>query len=418
MDLSYVAVDRQDDRPLWGFLSLLRPRLAFGYAGTQPAPADKLRLYNIGTYLIGQEGTLGNTVANKGGGCSPLVTLDGVTQTPAVCINALGNTLLRPERSSELEGGFDATLWQNRLSLTYSQYHKTRHDAIIPIPVAPSVMANGTGVFSIQKNIGVIRNTGVEVTVSATPVQSRALGWTVGANFSKNDNVVERLNKGQLPIILNFGSPVQSRVQAGYPLFGEFVRPILAYADANHDGIIGPGEVRYGDSLVYVGQPDPNYQVNVTNDVSLLRGQLSVHTSFAYENGLTQYNDGICGTRAFNSLPNAPNTPLATQAAVVAAGCVAGGVTTSPIGLVQTVSTFRFQSLSVNYVVPRRLVSWTRVPRMSVALQGNNLGLHTNYRGKDPDVNAFSAVSAGDQTKDNGQIPEPRTWLLRITVGN
>ena len=416
MDLSYVAVDRQDERPLWGVISLLRPRLAFGYAGTQPAPADKLRLYNIGNYGIGTLGGQGDITTKSG--CQPLVTLDGVTTMPAVCINALGNTLLRPERSSELEGGFDATLWQGRLNVTVSHYNKTRHDAILAIPVAQSVFSGGIGQFSIQKNIGVVRNTGAEVTVTATPAQSRALSWTIGGNFSQNTNVVVRLNHGQLPIVLNglgATTALQPRVQAGYPLFGEFARPILGYADANQNGIIDPAEIVYGDSTVYVGQPDPKYQLNLTNDVALLNGQLSVHTTFAYESGLTQYNQGACGSGAFQLLPNTPNTPLATQAAVAAA-CVADAG--SIIGLVQTVNTFRFQSLSINYVLPKRVAAWARVPRMAVALQGNNLGLHTNYRGKDPDVNAFSTVSAGDQTQDNGQIPEPRTWLLRVTVGN
>ena len=430
MDLSYVAVDRQDaDRPLWGVISLLRPRLAFGYAGTQPTPQDKLRLYNIGSYQIAAPGGAG--VLTGLGGCDPLVTLDGVTEVPAVCLAALGNTELRPERSSELEGGFDATLWNGRISLTYSQYNKTRHDAIIPIPVAQSVFSDGHDVISIQKNIGVVRNTGTELTVTATPVQSRLLGWTIGASFSKNDNVVVRLNKGQLPIVLGanggtgaaYGNGLETRVQAGYPLFGEFARPILGSRDANGDNVIQPSEIRYGDSAVYVGQPEPKYQLNLTQDLALLNGQLSLHMNFAYQHGLTQLNQGSCGSynSPFLLLPNTPNTPLATQTAVVAAGC--GGTETgvtaqSVIGLVQIVNTFRFQSMSVNYVVPKRVASWVHAPRATIALQGNNLGLHTNYRGKDPDVNAFSTVSAGDATVDTGQLPEPRSVLLRITVGN
>jgi hypothetical protein len=55
---------------------------------------------------------------------------------------------------------------------------------------------------------------------------------------------------------------------------------------------------------------------------------------------------------------------------------------------------------------------------MTLALQGSNLGLHTNYRGMDPNVNAFSTVNAGDETADLGQIPEPRTWWLKLSVGN
>jgi hypothetical protein len=55
---------------------------------------------------------------------------------------------------------------------------------------------------------------------------------------------------------------------------------------------------------------------------------------------------------------------------------------------------------------------------MTVALQGSNLGLHTNFRGKDPNFNAFATAGTGDQTQDLGQIPEPRTWWLKVTLGN
>ena len=75
-------------------------------------------------------------------------------------------------------------------------------------------------------------------------------------------------------------------------------------------------------------------------------------------------------------------------------------------------------AISINYEMPKGLSSWFRVPRMTIALQGNNLGLSTNYHGKDPNVNAFSTVSAGDETADLGQIPEPRTWWLKISLGN
>ena len=120
IDLSYVAVDRQNDRPLWGVLTLLRPRFAFGFAGTQPGPEARLRL-------------LENSFS--------VVPLSDSTTFSLVNISSFGNTQLRPERSTELEGGFDATLWQGRLSLTYTQYRKIRRDAILDIPIAPSAGA-------------------------------------------------------------------------------------------------------------------------------------------------------------------------------------------------------------------------------------------------------------------------------------
>ena len=410
INLSYVAVDRQSQRPLGGVLTLLRPRLAFGYAGTQPLPQDKLRLFNVGsanyTLPVPGQPSLANTV------CTGAFAVNGV---PAVCLNSLGNPDLRPERSSELEGGFDATLWQGRVSLTYSQYNKTRHDAILEIPVAPSVSGNGLGGSNIEKNVGVIRNTGTELTINAFLVQSRALSWNVGANLSNDNSLVVSLNKGQSPLY-DLG------VVPGYPLFSQWALPIVAFADVNHNGVIEPNEFQLGDSLVYVGQQEPKYQFNLTTDITLLNGRLSIHGTFAYQNGLLQTNGGALGSSSIDVLPNTPNTPLATQAAVVAADCgslfATGCRQSTLIGLMQTVSTFRFNKLSINYEFPHAWSVWVRVPRMTVALQGDNLALHTNYRGKDPDVNAFSTVSAGDETADLGQVPEPRTWWLKFTLGN
>src|SRR6185312_14104878 len=174
--------------------------------------------------------------------------LDGITQTPAVCLQSLGNTLLRPERSSELEGGFDADFWHNRLSLTVSQYNKTRHDAILSVPVAPSVYSFGD-VASIQTNIGVIRNMGTEITAVATILENASVRWAMNGMLSRNTNQVVRLNKGQSTIVLNGQgiNSIQTRVEAGYPLFAVFARPIVAYGDANHNGVIEPTEIRYAD---------------------------------------------------------------------------------------------------------------------------------------------------------------------------
>ena len=400
IDLSYVAVDQSHPR---GVLTLLRPRLAFGYAGTQPGPTEKLRLFNVDTNAV--------------------VSLDGSTFVPLVAISTLGNTQLRPERSRELEGGLDAELWHGRLSMTYTQYNKTRIDAIVPIRVATSVNALGGGIggYDYFKNIGVIRNTGTELTFSAQLVESRAFSWTAGGNFSNDKNVVVRLNPGQ-PTIVN-GT---TRIEAGYPLWGTWALPIVSFADVNHDGIIEPNEIAYGDSAVFVGQADPKYQANFNTGITLFSGRLSINAAFAYQDGLTQTNDGAVNSGAFALLPNAPGTSLATQAAMVAAGsCTLGAngcTAVTDIGLIQTVNTFRFNDLSINYTLPKTLAQWFRVPRMVLALQGENLGLHTNYRGKDPNVTAFSTNgingSNGDLTVDAGQLPQPRVWWLKLTVGN
>jgi hypothetical protein len=157
----------------------------------------------------------------------------------------------------------------------------------------------------------------------------------------------------------------------------------------------------------------------------LFGGTLSINASFAYQNGLTQNLLSAAQSAAVELLPNTPGVSLNTQAAFVAAFCNYSGAglnvqgcETTPIGMIQTVNTFRFNTLSVNYRLPSSITRVLRVPRASLAIEGSNLALHSNYRGKDPNVNAFSTVQSGDLSADLGQIPEPRTWWIKLNLGN
>jgi hypothetical protein len=49
----------------------------------------------------------------------------------------------------------------------------------------------------------------------------------------------------------------------------------------------------------------------------------------------------------------------------------------------------------------------------AVSLQGTNLGLHTNYRGIDPDVNGSPT---GNGVTDPFVLPQPRSWQVRVSA--
>jgi outer membrane receptor protein involved in Fe transport len=403
IDFSYVAIDQ--DHPV-SVLTLFRPRLSLGYAGTQPSPTDKLRIFNLNGINAGQ-----NTIVSLDG---------GATQVPLVRLSTLGNTHLRPERTSEVEGGFDAGFGNDRLQLTVTYYNKTRHDAIIRVPVPPSVSGRGAAGTAIMKNIGVVRNTGTELTANVRVLDNPLVGWIVNANLSQDRNRVVRLNPGESTIIVG-----NSRIEAGYPLWSKWAQPVVSYADANHNGIIDYNEVRLGDSAVFVGQNEPNYLLNVSNAISLWQGRLSMTFNLAYMSGLTQAQGSTgAGNGILINLPNTPNTSLATEAAVVVSTLNDGspsylGSTVSTIGTMQKVNVLRFNSLSINYILPANLLKRLRIPTMELALQGSNLGLHTNYRGIDPNVNSSSTTSgSGDVLLDAGQLPQPRSWSLLVRIGN
>jgi hypothetical protein len=398
VNFSWIALDRQEGEaaPLFGVLTLLRPRLALGSAGVQPTPGDQLRL-------------LGPAATGTG----------STTNGDTLFIQTLGNTRLKPERSFETEVGADAEAWHGRAMIGLTVARKMTHDAIIDVPLAPSVLGDN---WSIKLNVGEVRNTNVELTASLKPVETGMMSWTIGGNFSHNDNEVLKINQNSRDLV-QFGGIYNSgeftisntKIAVGYPLFGRWAKPILGYADVSGDGIIQLNEIRLGDTAVFLGQTSPTTMAALNTDLTFFHGRVGVHANFAYQGGYSQLNGAGGATGTFLSVANDPTASFGQQASYVAAQSVSGIEEGTLIGLAQTVSYWRFQSLSLNYEVPRTIAELFRSSRMSVALQGSNLHLWSNYRGKDPNVNA---LPNSNNTLDAGGLPQPRKWSVKLTLGN
>lgn len=380
VSVSYLLSD-EPFFPFKGQVGTLRLRAAYGHAGVQPGPADRLRLYS-------------DTRTWEDGGLKP-----------GASIGKLGNTELRPERSEEIEAGFDADVLSDRLSISLSAYRKTQVDALMQMPVPPSVYGDRV---TILRNVGVIRNTGREMQLRADVLRNDALSWSMTLNVNQNRNRVVELGPGIAP----FNTSEQERVVAGYPLGSRWVKPILGYSDRDGDGAIALSELLIGDTLVYVGAAEPDYTAGLQTTLSLFRRALTVTAGLQYHDDLTQ--QGAWGRLgAFSPAYADPNAPLDAQAAIVGLLGPFLGTDKSTYWDYQTVSTLRLSSLAVQWNVPRTLAARAGARALSVALQGSNLGLRTGYRGLDPHVNGYST---GNRVGDTGVIPQPRSWQLRVSA--
>ena len=123
-----------------GTVSAFRLRGAYGQSGQQPEAFAALRSYQ------------------------PVTGGDG---GPAVIPQFVGNPDLKPERSSELELGFDAGFFNDRLSADFNFYYQTTKDAILLQNIAPSFGFPGTQFI----NIGAIKNVGIELQLSGAAIQ-------------------------------------------------------------------------------------------------------------------------------------------------------------------------------------------------------------------------------------------------------
>lgn len=412
LNFSWIAIDREGSDPLWGMISMVRPRLAFGVAGVQPAAEWSLR-----------------TLEQDMGSWNPITVGDSIAPDFGLRIKTVGNTLLAPEKTREIEGGFDMQLWETRISLSATAFYKMRKDAIERLPLAPSVGVNSmdneknnvTGVTTditgdYYANIGHVRNTGFELSVNANILDLPDIGWNVDVSVSKYSNKLTKIFGERSVIDLGNGT----RLVEGYPLFGRWSRPITGWSEPKNGNKIWYGDYVVGDSVVYMGMQAPDFEMPFRTSLTLLRGLLSINGQFNYKGGLTQNNLG--GGLLLGNIYENPNSTYNQQAYALAASCYLRKETLKDIssgnctdyGFIQKVNSFRFNSMSVAYNVPRTQLKRLPFSTLSFSIQGSNLGLWTNYRGKDPDVNGNLI---GDITQDSGQLPMPRTWSLQIRIG-
>lgn len=191
---SYVVSDEPFFADRLGFLNTLKLRSAWGKAGQQPDVFAALRTFQPAT---------------------------GIGGTPTLTPENLGNPDLEPEVGTELELGFDAGLLDDRISLEFTYYDQSTENAIVQVPVLPSVGFPG---FQFR-NLGAVGNRGVEVGVDAGLYRAEKVGFDLGFIFSRNEN--EILDLGGLGPQVVSGFTGQVHVE-GFPLATMFRKRVVS----------------------------------------------------------------------------------------------------------------------------------------------------------------------------------------------
>ena len=107
--------------------------------------------------------------------------------TPAMVESSLSNDKLSWEKNYALNIGLDLLLF-NRLNVTFDWYTRTTKDLLMSKMVDPI-----TGFGSIMDNIGKMRNTGFELEMRSTNIDTKNFSWTSSFMMSHNKNKVLKL---------------------------------------------------------------------------------------------------------------------------------------------------------------------------------------------------------------------------------
>jgi TonB-linked SusC/RagA family outer membrane protein len=368
-------------------VSNLKLRMGWGATGQQPGTTAALLFYGAQTATV-----FSGTRA---------------TDQPGIDLTAFGNTALKPERSSEFEGGFDAGLFRDVVRFEFTYYNKRTRDALINRRLPPS---NGIATTRFE-NVGRVQNKGIEMLLGVTTNVTPDIGVDASLAYANNKNKLLSL-RSDIPPIVN--GEIQQ--VPGYPLFGFWDRPILGFSDANGNGIIEPSEITVGPTAVFLGSSIPTTSITLNAGVTAFHGRIRLGGQLDYRGGWKAYNlteRFRCVGVGFNcSAVNNPKASLSSQARAVAAGSSAFGFTQA--GYITDGTFLKLREASLTYYAPEAWAAAVHATSMQISLTGRNLLKWTSYDGIDPELNGNGQSDFPD---DFLTAPPIRTLAVRVSLG-
>ena len=195
----------------------------------------------------------------------------------------LFNNKLKPELSSEVEGGFDFKFFNDLIGASITYYDRRTKNQIWNVQI-PAESGFSTKIV----NGGTVQNRGIELTLSASPITTRTFSWRTTLNFSKNKNTVLDLNStgDNIQGIDRFVIGTERRTnkvsmvaQRGMSL-GTMLGTDYVY-DANGNKTVGiNGTYNVTPTPVIIGDANPDFIGGLSNTFSFKALYLSALVDF------------------------------------------------------------------------------------------------------------------------------------------
>lgn len=399
-----------------GFFDDLKLRASYGQTGSQAVP------------VFGTVTTFGTSNFDAA------TSFQNGVVTSGIIIGNPGNANLKWETTQQMNVGVDFSILDSRLSGTVDYFVKNTTDLLLSEPL-PQYSGGG----SIFRNLGEVKNTGFEFSLSALIIDGSDFSWS--SNFNASFLTNEVVNIGDREQIFLDGD-----AGAGLTNLPEMVI-IPGNSLSNYWGLkyLGtwktseadlaqqfgnvPGDSRYedvnGDGVI--GGDD--YQIIGTGIPTTLLGW---NNTFTYKNfTLNAFFQSMMGFDKWNFSYAQAVMPVADAREAthvdVLDRWVAGSNENSDIPafsgtnvneiqssrFVESGDFIRLKNLSVAYQLPRDL--FTGFKGGSLMIAGTNLLTITDYRGLDPE--AFSNRGPSDaRGADGGAYPNSKTWTFSANV--
>lgn len=378
------------------------------------------------------------------------VSFNDTPQQTSAWLSELGNTDLEWETSITTNIGYDLGLFRNRIELTAEIYRKTTDNLLLNAQI-PFI----SGYSNTTKNIGKIKNEGLELSLNTVNISTPSFRWESNFNISFNRSKILELTEsstlfsdvsgGFSPApslwVAKVGQPIS--VFHGYVFDGvyqyeDFNNPVPGLyslklnvpTNGNARASIQPGDIKYrdlnGDGIVngfdqtVIGRAEPVHTGGFSNNFSY-KG-LTLNVFFQWSSG----NDIFNGNRlVFEGNSNyyyhmnqfaswidrwSPTNPTNKNFRVGGQGPAAMGSSR----VIEDGSYLRLKTVSLAYQIPSKFINKLYLKNLSVHASAQNLLTWTSYSGLDPEVSVKS--SALTRGFDYSAYPQAQTIVFGLNA--
>ncbi|SFW71515.1 TonB-linked outer membrane protein, SusC/RagA family [Sinomicrobium oceani] len=398
--LSFLLTQAWTNKPEW--LSYAKVRSSWAeVGGGAPSP------YAIAqTYSAQSIPHLGQTLTNVTSGTIP--------------------TRLVPYTSTTIEAGIELRVFQNRLGMDLTLYDRTTTDDIVNASIAPS-----SGYDNVALNVGKMRNRGVELMLTGTPVRSEdGLNWDLTYNMAYNKNTVLKI-ADDLDVLQLPGATTRTLNGGIYHFEGQPFGMIAGNRMLQDAG----GQIVYNSlsglpvpgPVVPLGKGVPPLSIGFSNNFSYKNFNLNIlldsrwggsiysatsayGTDFGLDKRTVANNVRETGVQV-QGVDEAGNAYSATVPAQTYYRGIAYSITDE---FVQKADFIKLRSFSFGYNFPSALLEKTPFTAASLSVVGRNLlVLYTTTDNIDPESNYSSSNAQG---LENFGLPSTRTFGLDVSL--
>lgn len=351
----------------------------------------------------------------------------------AMVTSSLGNNDLTWESTEQIDAGLDLRLFKNRISLTVDWYQKITRDLLLN-----SNLPYSSGYRTVYKNIGKIRNRGLEITLSTVNIKTKNFEWDSDFNISFNRSRVLALAEGEenylsrISFTGDFNATYLYLAKVGQPVaqfYGIQWDGVYGYDDFDRDAagnytlrkgvptngndrsVIQPGDIKYVDQngdgvvndqdMVVIGRCEPIHSGGFNNNFTYKNLSLNIFFQWRYGSDVMNANriifEGNYANKSINQYSSyvdrwTPENPGSKNFRVGGRG--PSGVYSSKT--IEDGSFLRLKTLQLSYTLPKKFTRKIHLNTVQVFVSGQNLWTWTKYTGLDPEVSTRnSALTPG-----------------------